>query len=418
MSEKSISNTRIDKLLALLLMAKLIEFTAESIVTAIGRLSVLMIFVRPLEELIYLVCGVAFVFNYFNKSNEERLVKHTLIKTIFLMIVLIFSYILLSDNEFIVRNFGHAFSIILVYGSIFYFAASITVDYNKVVKYLGYGIPFAIIYGLISAFILHTDYMIIANITILYAMVSYHLYKLSELKKYIIGFIILAALIFFAGSRGALLWLIVFYIIYNLLLNRRLTKKSLIMVSVLLMFIVILIFFWPEIISWLVSIFPNSRTIKMISISNIADDSSRTNIWKFFVGEIRENPLRVHGLFADRLAINQNFMNSNKLGYWITENRPYSYAHDIFLELFYDFGIFIGGLISIKIVLLTGRIAKFLRKTDNKAEAGFYLIMLICGFFMLLISDSFLLNVYFWFFIGLSNKAPKIRRFRIGSIRL
>ncbi|MDD3138451.1 MAG: O-antigen ligase family protein [Lachnospiraceae bacterium] len=417
MNEKNNGNTRNEKFLALLLMAKLIEFTVESVVTAIGSFSTLMIIVMLLEELIYLVCGIAFIFNYFSKSNEERIVKHTLIRTIFLMIGLTLLYIILSDNEFIVRNFGHAFRIILICGSIFYFAASITVDYSKVVKYLGCGIPLAIVYGFISAFVLHTDYMVIANITILYAMISYHLYKLSNSKKFLIGFIVLSALILFAGSRGALLWLIVFYVIYNLLLNRGITKKGLITVSALIMLIIVSILFESQIIGLLASVFPNSRTIEMISISNIADDSSRTNIWKFFAGEIAKEPLRIHGLFSDRLAINQNFMNSNRLGYWITENRSYSYAHNIFLELLYDFGVFIGGIICIKIILLIGRIAKFSRDTDNKAEAGFYLIMLTSGFFMLLISDSFLLNVYFWFFIGLSNRTPKIRKFKIGNIR-
>lgn len=419
--ENNLDNRKpcIEIMVALLLMARVIELCAESVVTSIRGLSGLMVIVRPIEEIIYLVGFVLLVVFYFNHSYEERIKSHTLLKTFFLVCGMVVVYAFTSaNNAFIVSNFRGLFFKILIYGAIFYFAASITVDYNKVFYYLRFGVVLSIIYGFISALVLNLDYMVIASVILLHTMVAYHLYKSTSEMKYFLLFVVLCGLIAVAGSRGALLWLIVFYLMYNICLARGITKKGVIVVVVLLLGLFFSVAFQTEIISILIRLFPNSRTIEMLALSNIADDSSRSNIWSFFINEISQNPFKIHGLFADRAAINQTFMNTNKLGYWITETRSYSYAHDLFLEILYDFGVVIGGFISVKIVSLVVRIIRFAKETDDINEAGFYIVIVVYGFLMLLISDSFLLNVYFWFFLGLINKVPKRKRFRIGEIYL
>ncbi|HBD63799.1 MAG TPA: hypothetical protein DC038_05110, partial [Clostridiales bacterium] len=121
----------------------------------------------------------------------------------------------------------------------------------------------------------------------------------------------------------------------------------------------------------------NSRNIHLFLESGVYL-SGRENIYEDVFHAIYMNPILGLGLAGDRVIID-------------------SYAHNLFLELVLDFGVFIGFII---IFILFFLITKSFM-TRNKENYDMIIIWFSLGFVHLFISSSYLIDIKFWIFVGL-----------------
>ena len=183
------------------------------------------------------------------------------------------------------------------------------------------------------------------------------------------------------GSRGAIVSIFSFILIYimGIIIQRNSLKdKAKISILLLLLLTVSLNFktILIQIQGIMINLNINSRTVNLLLLDDI-HLSGRDNIYSIITNSIYDNPLRIHGLFYDRVLLNG------------------LYAHNLFLELFINFGVFIGGTVLIMVLLRYFRIMM-----SNKQNALLNIYFSI-AFIPLLYSGSYLTDYNFWVFLGL-----------------
>lgn len=195
-----------------------------------------------------------------------------------------------------------------------------------------------------------------------------------------IGFLGLL-LIFFTGARGPLVISILSILFYNFL-GFELSRNSFIKILVLLFFCLIIFFFWQPTISLIFTTLSDlgidSRTLDYIINENFFNDSGRLSIFSQVFDSIN---IFGHGLYGDRIILNG------------------SYSHNIILEFFADFGILIGLLINITLLMSFF----VLSRTKNTNLRILFIVFFASGYMKLMISSSYLsFEPSFYILLGLS----------------
>lgn len=114
--------------------------------------------------------------------------------------------------------------------------------------------------------------------------------------------------------------------------------------------------------------------------------SGRDQIYNLVLKEIHENPIMGIGIAGDRRIIGTG------------------YAHNIFIEILGNFGLIVGRILIVVLLVL---IVKSLFRRD-KQYTNLVVIWLSLGFFHLMISGTYLTNIKFWILLGLLfNKMNK-----------
>lgn len=165
-------------------------------------------------------------------------------------------------------------------------------------------------------------------------------------------------------------------------------KKTIQILLGVFIFVLLIILFAPFIIQLLISICEmvgvDSRTVSMLSGSELFDTSTRDYIYETSIYYIVNHGFQINGLMADKVFFGAHDS-------WIV------YPHNLFLELMIDLGILLGGCVSVLIIyffikrLLLGSVEKRL------------FICTICTltFARLLVSSSFITEGLFYTMIGL-----------------
>ena len=131
-----------------------------------------------------------------------------------------------------------------------------------------------------------------------------------------------------------------------------------------------------------------------------------TRVFQTFLGEFSSGT----SLDSGRLEIQKELIRQikiNPFGYGLGGDRVFTgwYAHNIFLELIVQFGIFIGGFLCVFLVYI---VISSLRKARAEMQILSILLLFICtGLIKLLISGSYLIEPYFFLLLGF---AISIRR--------
>ena len=137
----------------------------------------------------------------------------------------------------------------------------------------------------------------------------------------------------------------------------------------------------------------SSRFIAMALNEELSDANGREAIQETLLNDIKEKPLKIRGMFADRQAtrglIDSDYNTSYEKG---------TYAHSLWIELLYHWGVFLGGIILIAILFV---LLKTIIKIDTNDS---YIVMLfVCtGFIHLFLSGSYLQSSNFFFLMGLA----------------
>lgn len=199
-------------------------------------------------------------------------------------------------------------------------------------------------------------------------------------------------LMFSYGSRGPLLCYAVFLLLYFLVAG-----KSLIAKIVLLVTLALIITNLTQILNFIGNTFISfgieSRTIDLITSGSILYGSGRDEIYSLIVSKINERPLIGWGPMGEYLFIDE-------------------YAHNIVLEILFDFGIVMGGIVLLLIFLPI----VFSFFNTKKELLPFFIAVLSYGVVSLFFSGSYLIEDSFYVFLALLFHKARYKNFRSLSV--
>lgn len=133
------------------------------------------------------------------------------------------------------------------------------------------------------------------------------------------------------------------------------------------------------------------RILWQIANGEFFKSSGRAEIYRVVLDSIIDNPLCGYGMIADRIQISiRNFGNADLF--------TGSYAHNIFLELLMQYGIVLGGLLSVFIIIVS---IKLLTKPVLREKKLVAIWAIAMTFGILLFSGPVYSNKHFWIMLGL-----------------
>lgn len=192
-----------------------------------------------------------------------------------------------------------------------------------------------------------------------------------------IASLVFLVLIFLGGSRGPVVVLVAFYAVHLFVFGSAKEWKNL--VPYVIIVAITLIIILPRYVD-----LESSRTFFLLSEGElVSHDSGREDgFYSVVKPHIMEQPITGWGIGADRFFLDG------------------SYSHNIFIEIFIHYGIFLGTFIFIAFFLWVLRLfrSRSVRNMYNGRE--FVVMMFLYGFVPLLVSGSYLIEFYFWVMIG------------------
>lgn len=192
-------------------------------------------------------------------------------------------------------------------------------------------------------------------------------------------------IIFVAGARGCLVCLAGFFAaLFVTSRSISFSKKVFIIILVSIVGLIIIINFKSIIHSiylFLSARDIHSRTLEKLMDSSFINGSDRFKLWAKVFDALKKSPVLGYGLWGDRPIVN-------------------GYSHNLFVELLCSFGYILGT--AIILALLFGILHLFIGcKRLELWVRNMFLIALTYGFFQLMVSDTYLVNIWFFALFGL-----------------
>lgn len=184
--------------------------------------------------------------------------------------------------------------------------------------------------------------------------------------------IVLTIIIVLLGSRGPLVPIALFLVFQRFMLGSASEKFFLVFA------ILAIIASFGIIINFMQDLGIESRTLYLLAEGAADSDSGRGDIYDMVLSKISENPILGYGVFADRVFVNG------------------IYCHNLFLELFIDFGCFLPLIFMFAIVIYIVKLLKFL----PLEELMFFSLLLMASIIPLLVSGSYLIDFRLPLFCG------------------
>ena len=227
----------------------------------------------------------------------------------------------------------------------------------------------------------------LANSLVVPTMVLLYYYFVRRQKRDLLFAIIIIAMIFIWGSRGALLSVISF-VAFFYMKNIKQSKYARRIYFAAIAFVCVG-FLSPILLEllddWFQSLGIQSRTIWVL-LHNPVYFSGREDIYISIVEGIIDDPFNIRGIAGERMLANG------------------AYAHNFILQLFGEFGIVFGMLSSTIIMLFTMVTLKFERVNS---ERGLKLILFSASVPRMLISGSIWSEPYFWMWFVMCMEGAK-----------
>lgn len=227
-----------------------------------------------------------------------------------------------------------------------------------------------------------------------------NLYRTKKMKFFGTIFILLNSMtIVLFGSRGALVAIFIFLLLMMIKNNNGYAKSIGARITLLILLATAALVFADNIISGLIHLFGkmgiSSRSLELLLQNNFFGNNGRLDIWRTIGNQVLEHPFKFRGINADQLL---------RTGFYNTSN----YSHNLFLELFYSFGVIVGGILSIAFGI------KFFRTytSDISTKEGLLKLLLLSPFFPSCIwSGSLWTDMYCWLWIAFMSNLRKKERF-------
>ena len=374
-------NNNKDKILAL----PIIYFIIANVYFSFGRSLVNFIAMSNIVSL-YLIYGttsilILFSFRYLNRKS----ILYLFILEIFFILTYLFSYLMgYMDNEIILQ-----YTVITLVICIPFTVLVVSMDdlkflYNGLVKASYWNILLLLLY-----FVSEWDsitYSMPAAYQVLFSAVVHvnELFtKKNRIKTFLLILVIIeVVLILVKGSRGPLLILFV-YIALKFLVEFRKNKKVMIWFVLGSLGALVILLNMSEFLNAITTFLNNnniySRNLTLLLNNNIFDDSGRSELHNLAIELISKNPIIGYGASSDVKLLGG------------------AYVHSFYLELFINYGLILGSVLFVLISFESIRVL-FIRSGVNK---DLLLIFLVLGYVMLMISSTYLQNIYLFLFLGL-----------------
>lgn len=237
--------------------------------------------------------------------------------------------------------------------------------------------------------------------------------KIVYLLTSILGMILIIG----AGSRSPVVCVLVVVLICITI--KKAKKVLYVLISVAVLGFLAFVFQKEAVLSLMEAIFGriglSTRIIDALSSMDIFSFSNRDSILGIALSGIKEHPFLGLGVFRDRLYLFEN---------WETYLKNYHihsisyYPHNIFVELFMQFGVFMGGILILFLVKWIKNSFQYARKSE---QLILYLPLLSTGFLIFLFSKSYVMTPAFYLFLGyaisLSEKAGSFQMWKGLKLR-
>ena len=186
-------------------------------------------------------------------------------------------------------------------------------------------------------------------------------------------------------------------------------SKKVVYVSVISAAALILLLYYHEITSMMASLFPYSRVISKLQEGTLVNTqtSARTYIYKHVLRSVAESPFAVRGLFSDRIYI------AGLYGETAARNIGGWYAHNVILELLYQFGLYSLPAIALWLYVFAKQ-AAFVKKLDYAPLKCLFSVSAAYCIGQLTVSSSYLIAQSFAFLLGIllyMNRKKERRRY-------
>lgn len=252
-------------------------------------------------------------------------------------------------------------------------------------------------------FFLTTNYMVFSNGMIVSVIVFLNKFFKGNHFYFIPAFIGLMEIVF-CGSRSPLLSFIIFVILYFGLVEQRSRKKVLICLNTL--FAAALFFFIISnkellkiLYQWVLETTGRySRTLyEMVYGESVFALHGREDIYLLFAKNISHILLKGYGLAGDRVFL---------------EDTVHLYSHNIFLEIWIEFGIIAG---SCFLYILFALLLHPMKKRNLSKDHLVYIVLFSVIIGKLLLSSSWIQEPLFYLLVGLALSIRNKSRLRTHS---
>lgn len=196
------------------------------------------------------------------------------------------------------------------------------------------------------------------------------------------------------GTRGPILCLAIFIVLTLYIKSKVLGYKVRVGIILVGCFCLVFIKSIANFFGGIMAMFGmSSRVFADMDNFEEASSSGRDSIWADAFDLIISNGVDGEGLFADRL--------------FIIINGEGTYVHNFFLEVGINFGLYIGLLISLGVLLIFFYDSRKLKGTEYLT---LFIAIFCIGFVSLMVSGSYLEYSFFWLLLGVSTRVMRTPR--------
>ena len=289
------------------------------------------------------------------------------------ILILLFNIIIFPQNEVFLKLNSLRFLLPVVIPSALCLMYISSIDVIESVLYkISWFTFFLALFYVISYLrggFLITGYSMSFSYGLLLPMLS--LYSKKNLYS-VIASILLFLIVLGIGSRGAAIVFMMFVAYDIFQSNKKLIIPAFILIGIFILSLTTLA-------NWFESIGISSRTLNLIISDNLGHTSGRELIYDKMIDVFWDNPIKGIGLFGDRYYLDG------------------AYTHNLFLELYLNWGIIVGTLI---LFFFVWKFILTYRRTDKK-NRNILVKYLLASVAPLMVSGSYLVDYDLGIFIGI-----------------
>ncbi len=351
-------------------------------------------FFRKFDMLLYLsILFIVYFWAVFLKNLPLK--RDMILFPAFIMILWFSSYLFYPENR---PHLYMPFFYLVSQTLPAYFFARAVYRYEILLDHLKKISIFIVLFAALSLFVKATDERFLEyNMVFSYVILIPVLILISEVYKKtnitIVLIAIMGILIIFAnGSRGASLSVAFFFLIFSVFnLDKRISKYA-ILFSILLAFFVLSKGFYnygTELALFLEDHGIKSRTLNKILLDQIGWDNGRIGFFTNSFDVFKDNLFFGLGMAGDRISIAEKFYTDRV-----------SYSHNLFLEIFVQYGLLIGSMyiLSLFYIIYNG-IKKSYKYSSSLCTLILIFLPIICV--KLMISSTYIAEIPFFMILAL-----------------
>ena len=234
-----------------------------------------------------------------------------------------------------------------------------------------------------------TNYMVFSYALLFPTIASIYFFFIGR-RFYGLIAIFLLMVILVKGARGALLCVVFSFLTGVSFLYVKHSLKNLFVILSVLCCTLVFCSNFEIIMSFLVNVFPDSRSLFLFSNLNLTDNiGSRRVIYDASLSLLNTYLLTGTGVFMDRFYLSLLLGND-------------AHPHNILLQILLQYGILLGSIIILSLALFIIRGIYYANKKSH-FSAMFLVLLTTSVFVHLFVSGSYIIDVPFWMLLGLLN---------------